>query len=345
MTVIKLNAQAHFESDFEGWGMSLCWNAKQVVTTCSPEIRTRFMDLTYGSEGLALNVLRYNIGGGDDPSHTHLPPTRAMEGFLNEKGEWNWNADKEQKWMMFEAIKRGATVLRAFSNSPPYWMTKSRSRCAAGNTDGSDNLRDDMYDRFGRYLAAVLFHFKTTHNLEFESISPLNEPVSDWWKANGGQEGCAFNQKNQEKLYRSVHKALQDRKLNVLIDGPENASVKLTHTNVSKYPNDVMQILHGVHTHTYWGSRDEKVALRDLCKQHKKKLHVSEYGFALDVNEKTAINKELKGGIGLAKHICSDINLLRPASWTIWQMDWGLISVQPNYETCFRLHLLPSYFV
>ncbi|KAJ3059373.1 hypothetical protein HK102_010033, partial [Quaeritorhiza haematococci] len=85
-----------------------------------------------------------------------------MEGFLNEKGEWNWNADKEQKWMLFKAIKRGATVLRAFSNSPPYWMTKSR--CAAGNTDGSDNLRDNMYDRFGRYLAAVLFHFKTTHN-------------------------------------------------------------------------------------------------------------------------------------------------------------------------------------
>ncbi|KAJ3080044.1 hypothetical protein HK102_003349 [Quaeritorhiza haematococci] len=157
--------------------------------------------------------------------------------------------------------------------------------------------------------------------------------------------GCAFNQNNQEKLYRSVHKALQDRKLNVLIDGPENASVKLTHTNVSRYLSDDMQILHGVHTHTYWGSRDEKVALRDLCKQHGKKLHVSEYGFALDPNEKTGVNKELKGGIGLAKHICSDINLLRPASWTIWQMDWGLISVQPDYETCFRLHLLPSYFV
>jgi hypothetical protein len=43
------------------------------------------MDLLYGDPTTRLTfgftVARYNIGGGDDPTHTHMRPDAQMEGF------------------------------------------------------------------------------------------------------------------------------------------------------------------------------------------------------------------------------------------------------------------------
>ena len=151
---------------FDGWGMSLAWMARQLTMTCSDDIKREFMDLTFGDDGLKLNVLRYLIGGGDNPEHKHLHDRAAMDGFQSANGTYDWEADPQQKWMLFEAIKRNANILRAFSISPPYWMTISK--CSAGNTDGSDNLPKDKYNQFANYLANVLLHFKNKYNITFE---------------------------------------------------------------------------------------------------------------------------------------------------------------------------------
>jgi hypothetical protein len=48
------------------------------------------MDLLYGDPvtrlTLGLTVARYNIGGGDDPNHTHMRPDAQMEGFQSGPG-------------------------------------------------------------------------------------------------------------------------------------------------------------------------------------------------------------------------------------------------------------------
>ena len=77
---------------FRGWGMSLAWEANdlcggahQPARITDPAIQSHYMDLLFGdpATGLTLGftIARYNIGGGDDPSHHHMRPDAQMEGF------------------------------------------------------------------------------------------------------------------------------------------------------------------------------------------------------------------------------------------------------------------------
>ena len=58
---------------FEGWGTSLCWWANRVGY--SDSLAQKTADVFYGNDGLRLNIARFNIGGGDNPSHTHITRT------------------------------------------------------------------------------------------------------------------------------------------------------------------------------------------------------------------------------------------------------------------------------
>ena len=75
---------------FEGWGTSLCWWAHRLGY--DDELAQKSADLFYSKDGLGLNIMRYNIGGGDDPSHNHITRTDSkIPGWvrLSEKGEKN----------------------------------------------------------------------------------------------------------------------------------------------------------------------------------------------------------------------------------------------------------------
>lgn len=56
---------------FEGWGTSLCWYGNRIGG--SEKASEEAAELLYNSEtGLGLNIIRYNVGGGDDPTHNHI---------------------------------------------------------------------------------------------------------------------------------------------------------------------------------------------------------------------------------------------------------------------------------
>src|SRR5271156_6073936 len=70
---------------FRGWGMSLAWEAndlygggRQPARIKDPDAQSQYMDLLYGDPAdrltLGFTIARYNIGGGDDPTHTHMRP-------------------------------------------------------------------------------------------------------------------------------------------------------------------------------------------------------------------------------------------------------------------------------
>ncbi len=67
----------------------------------------------YSEDGLGLDIVRYNVGGGDDPTHNHVTRSDSKlpcfaEPQYNEDGtfktdengcymyDYNWNADKNQ---------------------------------------------------------------------------------------------------------------------------------------------------------------------------------------------------------------------------------------------------------
>ncbi|MFE6488389.1 ricin-type beta-trefoil lectin domain protein, partial [Streptomyces sp. NPDC057757] len=89
---------------FEGWGTSLVWFAN-ATGDYPKEIREKLAQLLFGDEGLALNIARYNIGGGNAPDvPDYLRAGGAVEGWwkapagtTREDTDW-WSADDAADW-------------------------------------------------------------------------------------------------------------------------------------------------------------------------------------------------------------------------------------------------------
>ena len=73
ITLSPKNAVFTHGSVFEGWGTSLCWWANRIGY--SDNLAQQAANLFFSEDGLRFNIMRYNIGGGDDPSHTHITRT------------------------------------------------------------------------------------------------------------------------------------------------------------------------------------------------------------------------------------------------------------------------------
>ena len=74
----------------------------------------------FGKDGLNLNIMRYNIGGGDDPTHRHITRTdSAMPGWMNENGVYDYTADRNQLNVLTRAVEAAGAEAKVelFSNS------------------------------------------------------------------------------------------------------------------------------------------------------------------------------------------------------------------------------------
>ena len=74
VTVSMDNAIQTNGGSWEGWGTSLCWWANRIGynKTLTDKSAQLFFD---AKKGLGLNIMRYNVGGGDDPTHHHITRT------------------------------------------------------------------------------------------------------------------------------------------------------------------------------------------------------------------------------------------------------------------------------
>ena len=100
MKSIVIDSANAFPRTFRGWGTSLCWWANRIGY--SKKMTEDSARLFFSPEGLGLNIMRYNIGGGDDPTHNHITRTDSdMPGWLkiDEKGElyYDLTADEYQQ--------------------------------------------------------------------------------------------------------------------------------------------------------------------------------------------------------------------------------------------------------
>ena len=92
----------------------------------------------------------------------------------------------------------------------------TNSGCSSGAKDANkDNLNSDAYPAFAKYLADVAEHFKVEWGVNFQSISPMNEPFTDNWGAvSPKQAGCHFDQgQSQSTIIIELKKALDERGL------------------------------------------------------------------------------------------------------------------------------------
>jgi O-glycosyl hydrolase len=307
---------------FEGWGTSLCWWAK-VAGGYPPADRDRIVNLVFDpTDGLGFNVVRYNIGGGENPADHFLSFRAAVPGYEPTPGKWDWTADANQRWVLQAAIRRGADQLEAFSNSPPWWMTRSQS--VTGNDGGAENQRPDQYPKFAEYLAAVVRHFHDEWHIDFRDVDPLNEPCSAWWTKGKWQEGCRFDRPAQSRIIELLAADLKRLDLKTTVAASDENSIDDAVTSFDALSPAARSAVSKINTHSYGGKRRSELFHRAV--NDRKDLWMSEYGD----NDPT--------GMQMADRIVLDMRLLRPSAWVIWQVadpaaGWGLFRSPLRDET------------
>ncbi len=319
---------------FEGWGTSLCWWAVKAGAWSEANRSKLIGAIADPDTGLGYTIFRYNIGGGDQPGHDHLTKGDGggkVPGYKpTEKGDYDWTADPYQRAIALELAKRVKDpIFEAFSNSPPWWMTKSG--CVSGSNDGSDNLKEDYFDDFADYLSEVALHFKTEWGLTFRTVEPFNEPSAGWWKSNGGQEGCGFKN-NQSKMIVELGKALQKKGLfpETSVSAADETSIKQAHDQLGNYTAEALSYLGQVNTHSYSDGSYRK-QLFNRAFGLNKRLWQSETGpLSKSGDEHIAL--------WMANVIIQDLRDMHAEAWIDWQIgdpaeNWRSLALNHSKQT------------
>ncbi len=342
MKNIIIDKKKAFPRTFKGWGTSLCWWANRIGY--SEKMVSDSARLFFGTEGLGLNIMRYNIGGGDDPAHNHITRTDSdMPGWLkkNQNGElyYDHNADEYQLNILraaYEAAGEDAYV-EAFSNSPPYFMTVSG--CSSGSKNAiSNNLRKSCVTDFAEYLAYVCRYINNELGIKISSLAAMNEPFTNYWKAySPKQEGCHVSPgKMQSTLLCETTKAMKNAGLSdVDITASDETNTRLQNIACRRLTKEAWDCVDRISTHTY-SKATPKVA--KTAAEHNKPLWMTETDWSGVDGENAG---EMGPALWLGKKIIEDLNTLEADAWIIWQIVAAYIS-QKEYKGRRDMPSLPD---
>lgn len=361
---------ARVSTAFEGWGTALAWFAN--VTGGWPDAdRQRLADLLYGPDGLGWTLARYNIGGGDRPdAKPYLRPGAAVPGFWrlpegaadpdgwnpDDPAMWDWSADANQRWWL-DAIKARVRtpILEAFSNSPPWFMTVSGKVSGAEN-GADDNLRTGKEGLFAAYLARVVDELQRRHGIAFRTLSPVNEPNTDYWRAANTQEGAHWSPRRQGEMILATQAALKARGLATVVSAPDETNSHLFLADWAAYPPEVRAAVGQLNVHSY--GTVNQTGVRDVARASGIRLWMSENDTPLDKDPENF--EGMDSPLAFAEHVVMDLKRLEPAAWVFWQAvenlsargtskgsNWGLIKADYGVprEGPHTVHVTRRYWV
>jgi O-glycosyl hydrolase len=335
---------------FEGWGTALAWFAE--VTGGYPDAtRERLADLLYGPDGLGWTIARYNIGGGNAVgTPPYLRPGAAVPGFWrrpenatgadwwkpDDPAMWDWSADANQRWWLDAIRKRvRAPIFEAFSNSPPWFMTVS-GRVSGAEKGTDDNLRSGQEGRFAAYLARVVGELQRRHHIRFRTLSPVNEPNTDYWFAANTQEGAHWSPARQAAMIDAAAAALTGQGLTTTIAAPDETNSHLFVRDWAGYPPVTRARIGQLNVHSY--GTVHQTAVRDIARMSGIRLWMSENDTPLEKEPEDFDG--ISSALAFAEHVIQDLKRLEPSAWVFWQAietisaksgaggsNWGLIKM------------------
>ncbi len=343
-TSVTVNPEKQYQT-LEGWGTSLCWWGN-VVGGYSDQNRNAINGLLFAADtGLGLNIVRYNIGGGENPTHSHMQAGKSVPGFKpTEAGNYDWTQDANQRRILAEAkslIHPTEFITEAFSNSPPYWMTISG--CASGNSGGVNNLKPDYFDDFADYLTEVVKHFHDNWGITFRTLEPMNEPMVNW-SINGAQEGCHIDMNLQDDLIREVKGKLDAKNLSgTVISASDETSIDQMLSSWNSYDAITKSYVAQINTHVYSGSK--RAELKAAADKDGKRLWDSECdgsGAPAPFDTWTHNHQDIVPALDISYRITRDMRDMKAQAWIFWQVieneatqinlnkNWGLLHADFN---------------
>jgi len=360
---------------FEGWGTSLVWFAN-ATAGYSPELREQLYQKVFGEDGLNLNIARYNVGGGNASDvKDYLNDGSAVEGWWKPVAEatpgqpasdlynpdgsvdktqanklaflkawnpddpasFNPDADQNQRWWVERlAQDQQITHWEAFSNSPPWFMTKSGYVSGQVNTAKGENLLPEAEGKFAAYMRHAVELLEKGSGIKVDTIDPFNEPNSGYWgtdiNAATGKPPTTYTQKQEGAL---IYPAAQDRVTKLLaaelakgstdavISAMDETDPTKFMTNWNGYSQDAKDAVAQLNVHTY-GTNDRR-RVRDLASSTDKPLWMSEVGGfwtgnpALGDSTSGWDRSNITNGLGIASRMVNDLRELDPNAWVFWQ--------------------------
>lgn len=356
---ISVNPQIHYQT-LEGWGTSLCWWGNSIGSWGDKDFngngkpdREEIAELAFSPEYLNLNIVRYNVGGGDKPDTSikrveGLVPgwTIDMTGKSDGSGTFDSEAfyaketedmnDAGQLWMLEQANKyrkeaaeqngtENDIINEVFSNSPPYYMTNSGS--STGGVNATSNLKMDQYDNFAMYMARAAKWIDNDLKEKFGSgvnlIEPMNEPDTNYWgDGSTKQEGCVFKPgAEQSNMIKAMERALGAQEFagslsGVEITGTDETALSNAINSFQKLTAEAKNSMTTIGAHTYSGNDSERHTLRKLAKSYDKDLWMSEITKGGGKhNHDSMAETQTKS---LSEGIMADMKYMQPSAWVAW---------------------------
>lgn len=290
--------------------------------------RERLLDRLYTlrGDGLGLTICRTYMCAGDALGHAHfsrrpggLP---APLGYEPADGVYAWDGHEASLWHAQGAQRRGAMMV-AFWNSPPHWLTVSG--CTSGAADGGPNLRQGLEDRFARHVVAVLKHYRDAWGVDYERVSPINEPEADWWQENGGQDGCHVDAAQAVTLINALDRRLRGAGLRCRLQAFEAAYAgSLGYLDRLLFDRQVRSALAELTCHQYIAAPGSLRRWRQRARAHGKPLWMSEWG--------DWTNQGLELALNYARKLHEAHRVMQAEAWCMWEPGFLLAQTEGRLE-------------
>ncbi len=339
--VLDINESVQYQT-FEGFGASTCWWAGVID---NPELAKNIAKALYSDEeGLGLDIIRYNIGGGEweNPESRLNDPIRKTESFYvydEESGEYvyDFTRDANARQVLDYAIEYGAKEVVLFCNSPHFSMTVNGHASGSYEEYGS-NLPRENYQAFVDYLLTIADWF-VEQGYPVKYISPINEPQWQWGGEEVIQEGCHYSSDEATELLALFAENMKERNSPYGLSGPESGQLSYKYMDYlfKFFGNETLnEYCDSFSGHSYWldGSKIQKILFGQVFSSFypNKTFEMSEWcelPMTIDVNS-------IDSGLHMANVLVEDLALLNATSWSSWtalQSD-GLIYAQGT-DICY----------
>ena len=340
--------------EIDNFSASDAWRMDFVGKNWPLEKKEHIADLLFKREfdkdgnpmGMALSNWRVNIGAGSYENRENNEVTSTWnrtECFLSPDGGYDFTKQAGQQWFMNAARERGMNNFLFFTNSAPYFMTRTGSTLSGDNS--GINLRNDMFDDFARFLVHTVQHFRDNgYNVKY--VSPLNEPNVEW-HTNSWQEGTFATKADIYRMVAELDKAITESGADTKIIIPEMGEMKMLFevAENERIPDDIIHsmfyddgaysvmqfknLYNCLAAHDYWTAYppsllvDIRAQVRDsLAKNNRDtKFWASEYCI-LEKNEEITMpsspTKSINLGLYTARIIHNDLVLANASAWQWW---------------------------
>ncbi len=349
----KIDTRLTYQT-MDNFSASDAWRCDFIGKYWPEEKRERLADLlfthAFDSEGnpvgMALSAWRVNIGAGSYENRENADVKQTWnrtECFLSPDGTWDFSKQAGQQWFMRAARERGMNNFVFFTNSAPFFMTRS-GRTLSPDQD-SINLRDDQFDDFAAFLVRCAEHFES-EGFHVNYISPINEPNGQW-STNPNQEGSFATKEDIYRVTLELDKAIGSSSIHPKILIPEVGNMKFLFEfdPVEKTPDDIIDSFFSVNgkysvlnlenvyncvaAHDYWSAFPPAllVGTRERVDSALKAngtgtgLWASEYCILEQNEEITMFRSPLKSinlGLYVARIIHHDLAVANARAWQWW---------------------------